>query len=109
MKEHYSISSHLEQGRGMQRNPVIYPVAQRCVLPVSFPVDLLKVAFFKKVRFFFQISKSQKKYSKKLKFKFQAQDSFLEYFFRRFGDLKKRNALSEKKPPLGQAESNFTK
>ena len=32
------------------------------------------------------------------KFKFQAQDSFLEYFFLRFGDLK--NTLSEKKPPL---------
>ena len=32
--------------------------------------------------------------------KFQAQDSFLEIFFWRFGDLKKRIALSEKKPPL---------
>ena len=41
MKEHYSLSSHSEQGRGMQRNPVIYPVAQRCVLPVSFSMDLL--------------------------------------------------------------------
>ena len=32
------------------------------------------------------------------KFKFQAQDSFLEYFY--FGDLKNEFALSEKKPPL---------
>ena len=31
-----------------------------------------------------------------LKFKFRTQDSFLEYFFWRFGDLKKRIALSEK-------------
>ena len=38
-----------------------------------------------------------------LKFKFQAQDSFLEYFFWRFGDLKKRIARSEKKPPLKEA------
>ena len=35
-----------------------------------------------------------------MKFKFQAKDSFLEYFFWTFGDLKKRIALSEKKPPL---------
>ena len=34
------------------------------------------------------------------KFKFQAEDSFLEYFFLRFGDLKNFIALSEKKPPL---------
>ena len=32
--------------------------------------------------------------------KFQDQDSFLEYFFLRFGDLKNVIALSEKKPPL---------
>ena len=38
------------------------------------------------------------------KFKFQAQDSFLEYFFWRFGDLKKRIALSEKKTPLAQKQ-----
>ena len=62
----------------------------------------VKVAFFQKVWFIFQISKSPKKYSKNLswawnlnlppitvkcfgrKFKFQVQDSFLEYFF---GDL----------------------
>ena len=37
--------------------------------------------------------------------KFQAQDSFLEYFF--FGDLKKRIALSEKKPPLPLGTSNL--
>ena len=76
----------------------------------------LKVAFFQKVLFVFQISKE--KYSKKLswtwnlnfrqihftiiggKFKFQAQDSFLEYFF--FGDLEiwKTNHTFWKKPPL---------
>ena len=44
-----------------------------------------KGGFFQKVRLVFQISKSQKKNIPK-KFKFQAQDSFLEYFF---GDLKK--------------------
>ena len=33
-------------------------------------------------------------------FKFQVQDSFLEFFFWIFGDLKKQIALSEKKPPL---------
>ena len=32
------------------------------------------------------------------KFKFQVQDSFLEYFY--FGDLKKNIPLSEKKPTL---------
>ena len=63
------------------------------------------MAFFQKVRLcVFQISKSQKNIFQKtilnLKFKFQAQDSFLEHFFWRFGDLKKRIALSEKKPPL---------
>ena len=39
-----------------------------------------------------------------MKFNFQAQDSFLEYFFLRFGDLKKRITLSEKKPPLELSE-----
>ena len=34
------------------------------------------------------------------KFKFQAQDSFLEYFFLEIWRSKKRIALSEKKPPL---------
>ena len=38
------------------------------------------------------------------KFKFQVQDSFLEYFFWRFG---KRIALSEKKPPLKFLENGF--
>ena len=33
-------------------------------------------------------------------FRFQVQDSFLEYFFWRLGDLEKQIALSEKKPPL---------
>ena len=34
------------------------------------------------------------------KFKFQAQDSFLEHFFWRFGDFEKWIEFSEKKPPL---------
>ena len=34
------------------------------------------------------------------KFKFQAQDSFLEYIFLKIWILKKRIALSEKKPTL---------
>ena len=54
------------------------------------------MAFFQKVRCVFQISK---KTILNLKFKFRAQDSFLDFFWR-FGDLKKRIALSEKKPPL---------
>ena len=33
-------------------------------------------------------------------FEFQVQDSFLEYFFLRFGDLVKQISLSEKKLPL---------
>ena len=51
---------------------------------------------------FFQIFKSPKKYSKKLslKFKFQAQDSFLEYFFFEIWRSEKWIALSGKKPPL---------
>ena len=35
-----------------------------------------------------------------LKFKFQVQDSFLEYFFLEIWRFEKRIALSEKKPPL---------
>ena len=35
------------------------------------------------------------------KFKFQAQDSFLEFFFLRFGDLKNVSHFLKKKPPLG--------
>ena len=38
-------------------------------------------------------------------FKFQVQDSFLEYFFWRLGDLGKRIPLSEKKPPLQKTTS----
>ena len=34
------------------------------------------------------------------KFKFQVQDSFLEYFFLEIWILEKHFALSEKKPPL---------
>ena len=34
-------------------------------------------------------------------FKFQVQDSFLEYFFFKIWRSKKQIALSEKKPPLG--------
>ena len=64
-------------------------------------LQYLKVAFFQKVRFAFQIFESQKKIFQKtilsLKFKFQAQDSFLEYFFLRFSD---HITFSEKKQPL---------
>ena len=62
------------------------------------------MAFFRKRDAFFTSPNLKKKIFQKailnLKFKFQAQDSFLEYFFWRFGDLKKRIALSEKKPTL---------
>ena len=52
---------------------------------------MLKVAFIQKVQFVFQISKNKifQKTILNMKFKFQAQDSFLEYSFLRFGDLKK--------------------
>ena len=57
------------------------------------------MALFQKVQFLFQSSKEiLKKTILNLKFKLQAQDSFLEYFY--FGDLKKRISLSEKKPTL---------
>ena len=36
------------------------------------------------------------------KFKFQAQDSFWEYFFWEIGRFEKRISLSEKKAPLGE-------
>ena len=52
------------------------------------------------MRFVFQISKSQKKYPKKLSWawkQFQAQDSFLEYFFWDLEIWKNFIALSEKK------------
>ena len=72
----------------------------------------LKRAFFQKVRFVFQISKSQKKkYSKKNypeleyyvmggNFKFQTQDSFWNILFWRFEE---QITLSEKKTPFIQA------
>ena len=64
---------------------------------------VLKVAFFQKVRFIFYISESLKQIFQKtilsLKFKFQVQDSFLEYFFGGWR-FEKCIALSEKKPPL---------
>ena len=41
-------------------------------------------------------------------FKFQAQDSFLEYFFLEIGRFEKRIALSEKKPPLTAAKKEYT-
>jgi hypothetical protein len=71
-----------------------------------------KGGFFRKVRCVFQISKYQKtKYSKSLswtwnlnflpitvnnKLKFQAQDSNLEYFFWKFGDLKNESHFLNK-------------
>ena len=53
---------------------------------------MLKVAFFQKVRF--------QKTILNLRFKFQAQDSFLEYLFFEIWRSEKHIALSEKKPPL---------
>ena len=80
------------------------------------PYHLFKVAFFQKVRCVFQISKSPKKIFQKtilnLKFKFPAKNTLLllagnlnfklriVFWNIFFGDLKKRIALSEKKPPL---------
>ena len=43
------------------------------------------------------------------KFKFQAQDSFSEYFFLEIWRSKKRIALSEKKPPLVGVNLGFSK
>ena len=76
----------------------------------------VKVAFFQKVRFVFQISQSpQKKYCKKVfwtwnlnklftdiggNFKFRVQDSFFEQFFGEIGRFEKQTSLSEKKTPL---------
>ena len=64
------------------------------------------MAFFQNLQFVFQIPKSQKNIFQKtilsLKFKFQAQDSFLKFFF--FFEIwrseKNFIALSEKKQPL---------
>ena len=39
-------------------------------------------------------------------FKFQVQDSFLEYFFREIWRFKKQIALSEEKPPLVRINVN---
>ena len=76
------------------------------------------MAYFQKVRFVFQISKSPEKNIPKNypeleilnfppktlcgKFKFHAQDSLLEYFFLEIWRFEKRITLSEKKPPLEQ-------
>ena len=53
---------------------------------------------------FFKSPNLQKKIFQKtilsLKFKFQVQDSFLEYFFWRFGDLKNTSDFLKKKPHL---------
>ena len=69
------------------------------------------MAFFQKVQFVLQISKSRKKIFQKTisrqyhftfivgKFKFQAQDSFLDFFLD-IWRFEKQIALSEKKPPL---------
>jgi hypothetical protein len=71
------------------------------------------VAFFQKVRLVFQISKSQQKNIPKNypelehftviggKFKYQAQDSFLEYFFVEIWRSEKISShFLKKKPPL---------
>ena len=83
-----------------------------------FTIDLTlcKGGFFSESEICFSnLSISQKNYSKKLfwacnlnnlfnvmggNFKFQAQDSFLEYFFGEIGRLEKRISLSEKKALL---------
>ena len=84
------------------------------------------MAFFQKVRFVFQISQSPnlpKRLFQKLswtwnlnklftdmggKFKFQAQDSFLEYFFERLGDLKKESHFLKKGTfTQGRASGSF--
>ena len=66
------------------------------------------MAFFQKVQFVFQISKYPKKIIPKtilnLKFKFQAHDSFLEYFF---GDLKKESHFL-KKATFGKQQTHCT-
>lgn len=82
----------------------------------------LKVAVFRKCNSFFRSPNLKKKYSKKLsrawnlnfppitlgvKSKFQAQDSFLEHFFWRIGDLKKFHHTFWKKLPLGSAPPDF--
>ena len=85
-------------------------------------VDEIKVAFFQKVRFVFQISKSQKKNIPKtilsLQFEFPTSNALLllagnlnfmlrivfwNIFFFEIWRSEKRIALSEKKPPLAYA------
>ena len=83
--------------------------------------EITKGRFFQKVRFIFQIS--QRNYSKKSSwvwnsnklftdmgrnFKFQAQDSVLEYFLWEIGRFEWKILLSEKKAPLVMSSSwNF--
>ena len=64
---------------------------------------LVKGGFFSEnaIRFFKSPKKIFQKTILSLKFKFQVQDSFLEYFFFEIGRFEKRITLSEKKPPLG--------
>ena len=71
---------------------------------------LLNVAFFSKCCVFLNLPKNDSKslfwtwnlnfppITVNKKFKFQAQDSFLEYFY--FGDLKNESNFLKKKPPL---------
>jgi len=47
--------------------------------------------------------------SKQLIFKFQAQDSFLEWFFWEIGRFEKRISLSEKRQPLLDFQVQTTK
>ena len=83
---------------------------------------LLKVAFFQRLRFVFPNLKKKYIFQKTIlslkfkfsankttviggKFKFQAQDSFLEYFFSEIWRSEKQIALSEKKPSLEPVHS----
>ena len=63
-----------------------------------------KGVFFRKCDVFFKSPNFQKNIFQKtilnLKFKFQSQDSFLEYFSSEIWRFEKRITLSEKKPPL---------
>ena len=82
-----------------------YHSTMRCGLSKKkWPKWWLKVAFFQKVYWnFSDLQISEKKYSRKLfwNLNFKLKDSFLDFFFfLRFGDLKNKIALSEKKPPL---------
>ena len=72
----------------------------------------VKVAFFRKSDVFFNFPNLQKKIFQKtilnLKFKFQPQDSFLEYIFLEIWRFEKQIALSERKPPLTISNLNIT-